>query len=84
VFAAITKCAHALSPRTVTAGLKVGAHESFDLIWRDAEQVLDILKACMIAQRHLNDFAFGGVIQVKFRGWCSQVSTRRADLLLYL
>lgn len=57
VGAPVAKLAHTPAPGFVTAGLQRIAHEGFDLLFTHTVFALNVGKADMIGQRHLNDFA---------------------------
>ena len=62
IFATIAKVAHACAPRLVAAAFQSVAHQSFDLLVTDSVFSLNVGKADVIRQCHLDDFAdvFGG------------------------
>lgn len=67
ILAPVTKLPNPFAPRAIAACLKVLAHQGLYRIVRQAVQRADGVKAVMIAQRHLNDFADN----IWGRVWCA-------------
>lgn len=57
VRAPVAKLAHALAPSFIAAGLQRIAHQGFHLLFAHTVFTLDVGKADMIGQRHLDDLA---------------------------
>ena len=81
IFATIAKVAHAFAPRLVAATFQSVSHQGFDLLVTDPVFSLNVGKADVIRQCHLDDFAdvFGGEICCFYHtgqlgGCCSKAS----------
>ena len=57
ILAPVGKSAHTSAPRAVAAGFKVLSHQCLYLVRPQPVQSADLVKAGMIAKRHLDDFA---------------------------